>query len=136
MRATIDVVLDASAAVDLLLGSRVGTAVGHALPDRSSIHVPELFHVEVVAALRGAERGGTLSAARATAAVEDLFVLPVIRWAHSDDLLRRGWELRGQISTYDAIYLALAMQLDATLVTTDARLASAIGTTASVVVPR
>ena len=125
MRTTVDVVLDASAAVELLLASALGGDVDRALGRDPAIHVPELFAVEVLAAIRGAERRKELVAARAAAAVDDLLGLPLIRWAHSDELLRRAWELRAAVSTYDAMYLALAERLGAVLLTTDRRLAAA-----------
>ena len=125
MRTTVDVVLDASAAVELLLASALGGDVDRALGRDPAIHVPELFAVEVLAAIRGAERRKELVAARAAAAVDDLLELPLIRWAPSDELLRRAWELRAAVSTYDAMYLALAERLGAVLLTTDRRLAAA-----------
>ena len=72
MRTTVDVVLDASAAVELLLASALGGDVDRALGRDPAIHVPELFAVEVLAAIRGAERRKELVAARAAAAVDDL----------------------------------------------------------------
>lgn len=125
MRVTADVVLDASAALELLLVSARGATVDRTLGPDPMIHVPELFAVEVTAALRGLERRGALSAARATQAIEDLARLPTIRWAHAPQLIARTWELRGNLSTYDAVYVALAERLDATLVTCDRGCAAA-----------
>ncbi len=59
-------------------------------------------------------------------ALTDLADLPMARVSHRP-LLRRCWELRDNLTVYDAAYVALAESLDATLVTADARLARAPG---------
>lgn len=118
------IVLDASAAVEILLGSEVGARVLDRLESHAEVHVPEHFHIEAISALRRyALRGelGELRAARAAAMLRELRVVryPVI------DLLDAIWGLREQLSAYDAAYLALARRLDLALLTTDAGLAAA-----------
>jgi len=87
---------------------------------------PELIDLEVVSVLRRQLSIGKLDARRARLALDDLLDLPVQRAPHRP-LLRRCWELRDNLSVYDAAYVALAEALDAPLVTADARLARAVG---------
>ncbi len=71
--------------------------------------------------------GGRLSPAQAAAAINDLLDLPIAVYP-SGPLLRRGWQLRGNVTSYDACYVALAEALTCPLLTADARLAAAPGT--------
>jgi len=96
---------------------------------------PELIDLEVVSVLRRQLSVGKLDTRRARLALDDLLELPVQRVPHRA-LLRRCWELRDNLSVYDAAYVALAETLDAALVTADARLAKAPGVTCSVEVLR
>jgi predicted nucleic acid-binding protein len=77
------------------------------------------------------ERTGEIDAARGLEAVEDLARLPIIRYPH-DALRHRVWELRHNVTAYDAVYLALAEALDAPLLTRDERLAATPGLAARV----
>lgn len=112
-------VIDASAVVELLLATPAGAQVaehirGHAL------FAPELLDAEVLAALKGLERGQIVTAPRAAEAVEDLARVPVDRW--SLPLLVAGaWELRDRLSAYDAFYLALARAVRCPVLTADRR---------------
>jgi len=125
------IVVDASALVDFLapvlrkplLDARVQASV--------ELHIPHLADVEVSHALRRLVAQGTLGADRAADARYDLTRLPARRYAHTL-FLERAWELRHTVSTYDAMYIALAEALDAPLVTCDAALARARGIRASV----
>ena len=76
--------------------------------------------------LRGRVLGGKLDSAHASEAVQKLAVHPILRAPHPP-LLTRCWELRHNVSPYDASYVALAEALNATLLTSDARLAAAPG---------
>jgi predicted nucleic acid-binding protein len=69
-------------------------------------------------------RAGTLTAKRAALALDTLAELRITRYDHTL-ILKRVWALRETLSAYDACYVALAEQLDARLITFDARLASA-----------
>ena len=80
--------------------------------------------VEVIQIVRRYQRLGELSAERGQRAIDDLIDLPVERYPHRP-LLTRMWELRANLTAYDAAYVALAEALDAPLVTRDARLAHA-----------
>ncbi|MEA4944883.1 MAG: type II toxin-antitoxin system VapC family toxin [Propionicimonas sp.] len=87
---------------------------------------PSLIDLEVASVWRGLARGGHLDAKRARLALDDLRVLPVQRVQH-DLLLERCWELRENLTIYDAAYVALAEALEAPLLTGDGRLARAGG---------
>ncbi len=71
-------------------------------------------------------RAGRLDARRAALALEDLDALPIYRAPHRR-LLLRCWELRDNLTIYDAAYVALAELLDAELLTSDRRLARSAG---------
>ena len=88
------------------------------------VHVPHLVDVEVVQALRRLATLGELTAVEAQTAIDDLRSLDLQRHAH-EPLLGRVWELRQNLSAYDAVYVALAEVLDTTVVTCDGRLARA-----------
>lgn len=87
---------------------------------------PELIDLEVASVIRGRCLGGFLDERRARLALTDLADLAIQRAPHAS-LLARCWELRQNLTTYDAAYVALAEALDTTLITADARLAGAAG---------
>ena len=119
------IVLDASALVELLLNTRAGQAVARRIADPNlGVHVPHLADIEVAQVLRRLASRGELKAAEASTAIEDLRSLDLQRHAH-EPLLERVWELRQNLSAYDAVYVALAEVLDTTVVTCDGRLARA-----------
>ncbi len=87
---------------------------------------PELIDLEVPSVLRRLLLSGHLPARRADQALSDLRDLPLRRAPHRT-LLSRCWSLRENLTIYDAAYVALAEQLEAVLVTADARLSRAPG---------
>jgi predicted nucleic acid-binding protein len=87
---------------------------------------PELIDLETASALRGQLQAGHIDARRAELALTDLVELPLRRAPHRP-LLTRCWELRQNITVYDAAYVVLAELLDVRLLTADARLAKAPG---------
>ena len=87
---------------------------------------PTVMEIEVVSTLRGFARAGRLPARRAEVALADLAGMPLTRAPHGP-LMPRIWELRDNLSTYDAAYVALAETLDTILLTGDVRLARAPG---------
>jgi predicted nucleic acid-binding protein len=87
-------------------------------------HVPHLAIIETVSVLRGLVGASKLTESRAEGALQDLVQLPVVRHPH-EPLLEWVWQLRANLTAYDATYVALAETLDATLLTCDARLARA-----------
>jgi predicted nucleic acid-binding protein len=121
------IVVDASALLEFLLQTSLGARIEARLfRDDDELHAPHLVDVEVVQGLRRLARTREVSASRATEAVEDLSDLDLHRHAHLD-LVDRVWALRENVSAYNAIYIALAEALDATLVTCDAPLGRAPG---------
>ena len=84
--------------------------------------------------LRRFEQSARVTVARAQEALDDLQALRLIRHGHTL-VLPRVWQLRSNLSAYNAVYVALAECLDAPLVTMDARLAKAPGRRAEVIVP-
>jgi predicted nucleic acid-binding protein len=87
---------------------------------------PELVDLEVISVWRRQVRAGAVDARRAALALTDLTSLPLQRAAHRP-LLDRCWELRDNLTVYDASYVALAEALEVTLLTGDGRLAKAAG---------
>jgi predicted nucleic acid-binding protein len=121
------IVLDASALLEFLLQTPLGTRVEARLfQDEDEFHSPHLVDVEVTQGLRRLVRMGEVSAHRAAEAIADLAGLDLHRHAHVD-LLTRAWKLRENVTAYDAMYVALAEALDATVITCDAPLAKAPG---------
>ena len=88
--------------------------------------LPELADLEVVSVLRRQASAGALDDRRARLALQDLAALPARRAPHGP-LLARCWELRSNLTIYDAAYVALAELMQATLLTGDVRLAKAPG---------
>jgi len=118
-------VLDASVAVTAL--TTPGSAAADLLSgDDAAFQVPSIFDAEVLSALRGLVRGGKFAGAAAAELVADLMVLPVDRW-HMSPLLPRMWELRENLTPYDAAYVALAELTGAVLVTGDERITASPG---------
>lgn len=121
------IVLDASGVVELLLGGERGERVIPWLEaEEGELHAPGLLDVEVARALRRLEASGAMAASRAGAGVEILQDLPVTRHPETP-LLPRIWQLRANLTAYDAAYVALAEAIGCRLVTFDAALAGAPG---------
>lgn len=92
---------------------------------------PELIDLEVVSVLRRLTLAGQLPERRSSLALADLVDMPIQRASHAP-LLERCWELRSNLTAYDAAYVALAEMMDLVLLTTDERLARAPGPQCSV----
>ncbi len=106
-------VLDASAAVEMLLGTERGRRVAVQLRD-DLVLSPELLDVEVASATARLERLAVLDRRTSDAVIRLLVELPVDRVPH-ELLLLRAWELRGSIRIADAFYVACAQVCGATL---------------------
>lgn len=91
-----------------------------------SLAAPELVDLETASVIRRALFAGRLDNRRAELALTDLAALPLSRVPHRP-LLVRCWQLRENLTVYDAAYVALAELLDVVLVTADARVAGAPG---------
>jgi len=121
------IVVDASALLEFLLQTPLGSRVEARLfRDRDELHSPHLADVEVTQGLRRLVRTGEVSPGRAAEAIADLVDLDLHRHPHLD-LLTRAWTLRDNVTAYDAMYIALAEALDASIVTCDAPFAKAPG---------
>jgi predicted nucleic acid-binding protein len=119
-------VLDASVAVTAL--TEPGTPAADLLIEYDAVfQAPSILDAEVLSALRGLVRGLKFAQAAAADLIVDLMVLPVDRW-HMSPLLPRMWELRDNLTPYDAAYVALAELTGAILVTGDERITAAPGT--------
>ncbi|HEX7051375.1 MAG TPA: type II toxin-antitoxin system VapC family toxin [Longimicrobiales bacterium] len=115
------VVADASAVLEVLLRTEAAPRVETRLFSASTLHAPHLLDLEVAQVLRRYELRGELSRRRGAEALADLADLTIERYPHHL-FLGRIWELRRNVTAYDAAYIALAEALDAPLVTRDARL--------------
>lgn len=119
-------VVDASVLVVALAddgpdGARARARLGH-----ERLVAPEIIDLEVCSVLRRAVRTEQLPQGRAAIALGDLARLPMERASHSP-LVHRCWELRDNVSPYDAAYVALAERAECILLTADLRLAQAPG---------
>jgi len=121
------IVVDASALLETLLRTPSAAAIERRLlHPRETLHAPHLLDVEVAQVIRRYAASGEITAVRGRTALADLNDFPLRRYPH-DFLLSRVWELRNNLTAYDAVYVALAEALDAPLITRDRRLAGATG---------
>lgn len=121
------IVADASVLLEVLLRTPAAAALESRLfAQRQTLHAPHLVDLEVAQVLRRYLRAGELDAERGAQALDDLADLPLTRYPHAL-FLPRIWELRHQVTAYDAAYLALAEALDAPLLSRDGRLARSRG---------
>lgn len=91
-----------------------------------SIAGPDLLRIEVTSVLRRHANRGHMTAEQADDAIGDLLAFPITVFPTSP-LLRRVWELRPNLTAYDACYVALAEAVDGVLITADRRLATSSG---------
>jgi predicted nucleic acid-binding protein len=121
------IVVDASAmAAALAVDDERGPAARRRLSEDEDQHSPHLLDLEVASVIRRLLLTGVIERDRADRALADLIVHPLARYPHLG-LLPGVWDLRDNLTPYDAAYVALAEALHAVLVTADARLAGAPG---------
>jgi len=121
------IVVDASALIEAMLFK--GPASERL--QQELLCAPYLVDVEFVSAIRWNLRHGNVESQAAHDALEEFMAADVLRYTH-DWLLGRAWELRENLTPYDALYVALAEALDEVLVTADAGIAKAPGIQARV----
>ncbi len=120
-------VLDASVAVEFLLNTARGRRLGARLSDDAEVvHAPHLIDIEIAHVFRRYVLDGTIAEARAVRALGHWRSLEVEKYPH-EPFLDRIWDLRNNVSAYDAVYVALAETLGESLVTGDRRLAGSPG---------
>jgi predicted nucleic acid-binding protein len=122
-------VVDTSAVVAALLSDN--DRLRHRLGDSGDLHAPHLVDVELLHSLRRLLQTGTISSERAADLRTDFATLALVRYPH-EPLGDRIWELRDNLTAFDAAFVALAEALGAPLITCDARLANAPGHDADV----
>lgn len=126
------IVVDASVLVNALADDAAdGDRARDRLVADPGLHAPMLIDLEVVSVLRRHVASGRLENRRARFALDDLRDLRLTRYPHLP-LVDRAWELRENLTPYDAAYVAVAELLDCALVTADARLSRAPGLTVPV----
>lgn len=117
-------VVDASVLIDAFVpAGRRGEIAAQWLTGGDNV-APELIDIEVVHALRGMARRRDVTVAEAKHVLEAVGALGIARRPHLP-LVPRVWELRSNLTAYDATYVALAEALRCPLITSDARIASA-----------
>lgn len=122
---TTTVVIDASAAVEMITRTTAGAQLQLLLPLRAVPWVPDgLFDAEVMSVLRRWELRSTLSPSDVAAAFQRLASWR-LRRATVSSLAAEAWTMRLNLTFTDACYVALARRLDAPLLTSDMRLAAA-----------
>ena len=121
------IVIDASAVLEVLLRTDAAARVERRIfAGGESLHAPHLIDVEVAQVLRRYVARLEMSAERGREAISDMTDFPIRRYPH-DVLLPRIWELRHNMTAYDAAYVALAEAIGAPLLTRDESLAASPG---------
>lgn len=117
-------VIDASALVALLADAGPAGSWVAATAAGATLAAPQFALFEAANIFRRQELSGLLDATQATLAHADLLSLPLQLWPYSP-LAERAWELRHNLTVYDATYVALAELLSASMITLDTRIAGA-----------
>jgi len=120
------IVADASVLVTALGDDGPDGDLARARLKGERLSAPEIVDLEVTSVLRRQLRSGDIDLRRAGLALADLAALPLRRAPHKP-LLARCWELRDNLTPYDAAYVALAEALEVSLLTGDERLARSPG---------
>lgn len=119
-------IVDASALYEVVVGARRSESIRRRLNADPEVAAPHVVDVEVLSTIRRDYLLGRLDLTLARQAVVELQTWPGERFAHLN-LVDRAWELRNNVRTWDAFYVALAEVLQGTLITLDTRLANATG---------
>jgi predicted nucleic acid-binding protein len=127
-------VVDASCVAEVVLAGPDAEPVRERLATDPEQAAPHLVDAEVLGVVRRARRRGELDGTAARQAIDDLRSWPATRVDHRP-LLERAWQLRDSLSAPDALYVALAEALDATLLTLDRRIRRADGPRCRIAIP-
>jgi predicted nucleic acid-binding protein len=126
------IVIDASALIELLTRSDRGRRVeARVLRPSDTVHAPALIDLEVAQVLRRYVLSGQVPEHWARLALDIATAFPMTRYLH-EPLLRRVWELKENVTAYDAAYVALAEALRAPLITCDVRLGRVSGSSVAI----
>ena len=128
------VIVDASVLVSALVGSGTEGRWSESLIEEDQISAPELVMPETINSLRRLEGSGQINRREADGAFRDLMDFRIILYSF-EPFAGRVWELRFNLTSYDAWYVALAESLDCPLATLDARIRRATGPTCEMVFP-
>jgi predicted nucleic acid-binding protein len=121
------IVVDSSALYEALIETPHSAAITRRLfADEETIHAPHLIDLEIANVLRRYVNRRELSALAGQQALDDLASIPIKRYPHTV-LVSRIWDLRDNLTAYDAAYVALAEMLSAPLLTRDMALSTAVG---------
>jgi predicted nucleic acid-binding protein len=118
-------VVDTSAVVHALMHRPADPRLLDRLAD-DELGAPHVIDLEVLHVLRRHVRLGTITADQAADTRRDFAAMPILRYAHSG-MADRIWDLRDNLTAYDAAYVALAGTVDCPLITSDARMAKSSG---------
>jgi predicted nucleic acid-binding protein len=127
-------VVDASCIAEVVLAGSDAEPVRERLESDREQAAPHLVDAEVLGVVRRARLRRELDGTAARQAIDDLEYWPATRVDHRP-LLERAWQLRNSLSAPDALYVALAEALNATLLTLDRRLARAEGPRCRIDIP-
>jgi predicted nucleic acid-binding protein len=126
------IVVDASAIIEILLKTRLAERCQYRIFDsQEQICAPFLLDIEVIQVLQRYALKCDITPERGNEALEDYIDFPIVRYPH-EPLLPRVWELRNNLTAYDATYISLAELLKAPLITCDYKIAGAHGYSAAV----
>lgn len=124
-------VVDTSAVLEAITARDPASGLVERLAEDGDLHGPHLLDTELLHALRRMSLRNQISDERAEDALSDFAELALVRYRHQP-FNDRVWELRHNITAYDATFIALAEALSAPLITCDARLAAAPGHSATI----
>lgn len=126
------IVVDSSIILEILLRTKSAHGIEKKIFSRGqTLHAPHLIDIEIAQVIRRYTLAGHVTPERGSQAIEDLMDLRMSKYTH-DILLPRIWELRTNMTAYDAAYVALAEILDSPLLTRDAKLARSVGSSAKI----
>lgn len=128
------IVVDASVAVAALIDSGSAGDWAEEIIARSELVAPELLLIETTNVLRRLERNGDIATYEAISAQRDLMRLDIDLFPFAP-FASRVWELRNNLTSYDASYVAVAEAFDAPLATLDRKLAQGGGARCEFVIP-